>query len=208
MCILGDFQDPFRHSSKFRKITKIPPGPCALTMHFYYLRMPFYDGSNSSSFALDAVSLFLCVNINDLLQWIFRIFLGNYGGPYYGGFSKSIQAFSKIPLEFPRIFGYNVRFQFRSSCKQIGHIFQYVLFKTWNVYFSSKDFTQTFWFLLTYSTEKAFKTMLIMLRRFTIKLSCVTNVFIFTIIVIRANFPQGQISRISYHYDPVFAPIQ
>ena len=27
--------------------------------------------------------------------------LGNYGGPYYGGFSKSIQAFSKIPLDFP-----------------------------------------------------------------------------------------------------------
>ena len=27
--------------------------------------------------------------------------LGNYGGPYYGGFLKSIQALPKIPLDFP-----------------------------------------------------------------------------------------------------------
>ena len=59
--ILGNYRGPYyRGFSKsiqaFPKITKITLS--VLTMYFYSLLMSFYDGSNSSSFTFDAVSLF------------------------------------------------------------------------------------------------------------------------------------------------------
>ena len=50
---MGDFQNPFRHSPKFLKY------PCAMKIYFFSLQMSFYDGSNSSTFTMNAVSIVL-----------------------------------------------------------------------------------------------------------------------------------------------------
>ena len=48
--IVGDFQNTFRHSPTFPKITKIPLDNVVL----FFIDVILYGGSNSSSFTLDA----------------------------------------------------------------------------------------------------------------------------------------------------------